>query len=1097
MAAQSQKVTPLELLRIREKQWSGKLCGCSLVAELQVKEQHSRQVAQVLGYVYGNWKRAAKAERLFQNWPACVAVSLTGIAARDYRQGELWPRIWEGLGSHGDQQDREMWGSGFLAALARLGLPAFPELPMPFVGPILMHTGIPNYCLEDYFRLISQRRAVDPGLDAEGFMAWATGREHRLDVLDKPARRFLEHGTDYALDFVDRTFDLLDRLRAPSPDLDGVGLPPRVMIRAQELADEGRLDLRPPRGGSSGRTHTERPRIGLDPFGRGIEVILPAVGDTSDGLARWSVTADGVTTTVRSQAHWAELSEAAPSTPFPLLKPVRTVVVAMAGWGHQVELPVIDPGAPLLVFTEDGRRLPANLPLPPDMVWVVYPAEHELEADGSFQVTVEGQLPLGWNGWRLQQISLHEARSLRLAGVPASNRPVRGFTRPRIMTPKPVPAVTTPYGSAVHAQAPQVWLPGVAGAQTTWTVEIRTVGGKAVVSQTHTVTEETTLTGLWGELPGPLLGSFELVVRGPLGRGVSRRVFLAEGLVVQCTPRVRMFGPAGLTGTRAELRTAIGARANPRVLSFGPGERAIVVEYRTDQESVSLVITPPHLQVMHERAGQSPAWRAGPLQIPADVFTDGPGTLLVHLPEPKTVPSLQVMAGGRAVQDVPPSGRPQQGTGRYDLTRIADTVAEHHRAELVLELGTPVRVASVRPRKFASLVERAADRLQLVDFVPVEGLIAGVYARNAPWREPLRMPVTDDGLISLPPELRQAGPLRVALQIDDPWVPVEWPRWPEQCLLVAGDGHLVSEDPQETALSRFLAEEGEFPEDIDDLRKVWTLIELAQQLWIASDVQLFLRACTRPIRRRPSEAITALADLGLEPDRLVSAVVASGLAATTVPEPDAEAARKLWPVAPLLGALAGGLSDPDCLDAAERQCGDCLPEILGSRKDPHAAVGRFGPEVERMRHMTPEQLEGIWRAAQVVPRALLDADTRAAAARRLFDHRTQENVRQFSRMATSVVRTALALLKDWPHLSAQVEARRHPEGNGGWLGVPAASTALAIIARLAAYGDERCHGAEQLYRADWTRLAAQAPDLVTIDLILAELLIGPLPVEAL
>lgn len=1084
-------VTASELVRIREGEWSGRLRGCSLVAEFEVREEHSGQVAQALGRLYAKRAGTRQAERMFIDWPACVAVAITGIAARDYRQGELWPEIWAGLKFQGDADDRAVWGRGFLAALDSLGMHTFPELPMPYLGPILMHTGIPTYCLEDYFRLVIQRRATERGLDSEEFLTWATGGQNRLGPLDQPARRFLEYGTEYALDFTERTFDLLDRLRVPAPDLDSVGLPPRVMARAQELAAEGRLDLRAPRTGSSGRNQTERPRIGLDPFGRGIEVILPAVGETPDGYALWSVTADGVTTTVRSQAQWAGVAEAAPSTAFTLLQPVRTVVVAMAGSAHQIELQVVDPNAPMLVFTEGGRRLATNVPLPPDVVWVAHPDEYELAADSPLRVTIEGQLPLGWNGWRLRQISLDGVRSLELKGVPATRRAVRGHTRPRIVTGTPVPGVATPYGTRVHAQVPEVWLPGGARSQTAWTVEIRPIGGAASISETYTVNEPVTVTELWDRLPRPLLGSFDVVVRGPLGRGTSRTVFVAEGLGVRFTPRVRVFDPAGLANARAELTTAIGAQADPQVLTFGTSERASVVEYHAGPQSEPLVVTPPHLQVMHERADQPLVWSAGPLRISADVFADEPGALLVRVPEAKSVPVLQMVVGGRVVQDVPPSGQPQEGTARFNLLRIADTVAAHQQAELVLEVGGFVRVAAVRPRQLAARVERDGDRLRLADFVPIVGLTAGVYAVTAPWREPWVEPVAQDGTICLPEELRHAGPLLVALQVDDPWAPVEWPRWPERYLVVGGEGHLASADPEETALSRFAAGEGAIPEHISDLRRVWTLIHLARKRRMASDVQPFLGVCARPVQHRPGDAILALADLSLEPDQTVIAVISSGLAATALPDPaHASEARQLWPVAPVLGALAGSLSDPDCFDAAERQCGASLREITHQGTDRHATVGRFGPEAELMIHMDPQQIERIWRAAQIVPQTLLDPDTRAAAARRLFDHRADSGLRDVSKTAAAVVQTALRLLSNRPRLRAHIEARRNPGGKGGWLAIPTASAAFAILARLAARGDVACASAEQQFRPDWERLAQSAPDLVTIDLILAELLIG-------
>jgi hypothetical protein len=156
-------------------------------------------------------------------------VATTGIASRAYRRGELWPRLWDELGYDGNQGDQAVWGRGFRTALAALGLPTFDDAPLQYLGPILMHAGIPDYCLEDYFRLLDHRRALDPDLDTESFFAWAKGRANRLNNLDKPASRFLTYGSEYAFDFVERTFDLLDRLRERSGGLEVVGLPPRVV----------------------------------------------------------------------------------------------------------------------------------------------------------------------------------------------------------------------------------------------------------------------------------------------------------------------------------------------------------------------------------------------------------------------------------------------------------------------------------------------------------------------------------------------------------------------------------------------------------------------------------------------------------------------------------------------------------------------------------------------------------------------------------------------------------------------------------------------------------------------------------------------------
>jgi hypothetical protein len=252
-----------------------------------------------------------------------------------------------------------------------------------------------------------------------------------------------------------------------------------------------------------------------------------------------------------------------------------------------------------------------------------------------------------------------------------------------------------------------------------------------------------------------------------------------------------------------------------------------------------------------------------------------------------------------------------------------------------------------------------------------------------------------------------------------------------------------------------------------------------------------LHACAAAIRPRATEAVAALVDLGLEPHEIIRAVVSSGLAAVAGPDDrEAQLARKLWPTSPVLAVLAGDLSEPDIFEAARQQCGHVIEEVAATGTDPYATVGRFGPEVERMRHMDPQQIEGIWRAANVVPQTLLDPDTRAVAARRLFDDRHRRDLKRVARSASGIVHAALDVVDHMPALRTHIEARMAPVGMSGLFAIPPASAALAILARLAAWGDTASRRIEEWHRADWIGLAAGAPDLAIIDLILAELLVS-------
>ena len=231
-----------ELLWLREDSWRPRLRGASLVAEADLRPEPHPPGCGALGRLYANLQDPrAEGDSFLLRWPACLAAAMAGVAVTDYKGGAYWPALWEAAGFQGTPQDQGIWGRAFNTAVGRLGMATFPELPLPSVGPILMHAGIPAYCLGDYFRLLLSRRRLDPGMDAESFLAWATapGRQSRLAQLDMPAQRFLLNGGDYAHDIVDRTLDLLDGLTEPDPDFEAVGLP-SYMIEAAKAQHRGR-----------------------------------------------------------------------------------------------------------------------------------------------------------------------------------------------------------------------------------------------------------------------------------------------------------------------------------------------------------------------------------------------------------------------------------------------------------------------------------------------------------------------------------------------------------------------------------------------------------------------------------------------------------------------------------------------------------------------------------------------------------------------------------------------------------------------------------------------------------------------------------------
>ncbi|MGH3282451.1 MAG: 3'-5' exonuclease, partial [Trebonia sp.] len=206
--------------------------------------------------------------------------------------------------------------------------------------------------------------------------------------------------------------------------------------------------------------------------------------------------------------------------------------------------------------------------------------------------------------------------------------------QPRLQLDDPIPGVATPGGSPVYPVPPQLRLPRDRGTDIRWHAEVSRANGGASARLASGPADSI---GLWEGIPRPVLGAFEITVRGPLGRRLRAEIFIAEGLSVTYQPQVRPLTGAGLAAGSARLAAADGATAQPTVLRFGPRDVAHAVEYRTAAAAEPLFVTPPHVAAACPGAGVA-TWTTSQIHLVAEDFANA-GRLLIRFP-PSGPPGL-------------------------------------------------------------------------------------------------------------------------------------------------------------------------------------------------------------------------------------------------------------------------------------------------------------------------------------------------------------------------------------------------------------------------------------------------------------------------
>ena len=627
-----------------------------------------------------------------------------------------------------------------------------------------------------------------------------------------------------------------------------------------------------------------------------------------------------------------------------------------------------------------------------------------------------------------------------------------------------------------------------------WQVVVSESDGTTVSERTWLVDRGGRDVDPWDGAEAPILGEYIITARGPLGRGATLRSAVAESVSATSTVDFRWMSDAGSGLEDAAVTITLASGATTTLVRLDRSTSDAATNLSVGARSLPAIVSVPFMSVTPIGAATAPA-----SSIPISLDTEALGTtqLQVRVPAETRRATLAALAGDDILQSVEGRGGVHQLVRIFNLAEASDTLARHRSASLRLLIGersTPI--ARIRPRRLADAIIVSPDGyMDLIGAQPVEGLSAHLYPKFAPWRRPTTLTFEPDTTsIQLADEIRREGAAIAVLHVANPWVEPPAPDFPDQA---SGNAFEIEvgeiqepADPAEAGFRSWLAGAADCPTDVRTLPIALTIYSRLRQTASQRDEldrrRTELAAAVRANRTRLMGAVLQTsADL----DDLMRLFVESDV--VTVPREEWESSPELWTLAPGLGVIAdtdelGGPAEDEFKSNVVTFVGAAGVRILSSGEDPFASVGRFSQNEALMARWQPDRIAEVWKAASVVPHALLDRDSRADASKQLFDAREHRALLELTSASQDVLRLMeAALTRDIsPDAIGPIAARRFRDG---WGNLPAISIGLALVARTAARNGEFSSILVHRLRTAYAALATLAPRIVHQDLGLAEL----------
>lgn len=392
----------------------GQVAQVELIGELDLTEDIAAELGRLIRSLIRRYGDSCATHLLEKHYPTCLAVYLVAQGISGYSHGSFWSKIRQVTGLKTDNYGWR-WGQIFEGFLRRRQLPMFPEVCAQshrYVSVILLHGGIPDYCLPDFFRNVIAPALTVPArqeMPAETIVQeWLYDTSERF-FTDRPVFYFLKYGGNVAIDFVERSLRMA-RARARKESLSAaeLGLPQRVIDAYENWLQTN------PNAVADDTLHLHRPTLWLNPWRDGLLATLPEQAIPRGNQApnmNWTIFASNRELLTRAVFAWNRGSywHGEPQT-VAIPEPAQEYAIRFSGSSDVSRTwyfsgPTDD--MPLMAFDAASRHLlRLRGVLPAREVWLLFRGDQQVFADGRTCLETGGSLPEAWSGYQMQRWDL-------------------------------------------------------------------------------------------------------------------------------------------------------------------------------------------------------------------------------------------------------------------------------------------------------------------------------------------------------------------------------------------------------------------------------------------------------------------------------------------------------------------------------------------------------------------------------------------------------------------------------------------------------------------------------------------------------------------